>query len=132
MCRHLADSSRVVPLFVDRLQLHVGSRDSALEAARVDLDQYVVTAVIDPATMTLVDQALCVAFPRILEGRNRARLLKLYTQLRPGGGEGEGGNVVACLTRTISELIPNPATPTDLATAWSMLCKLVGSTATYS
>ena len=282
MCRHLADSSRVVPLFVDRLQLHVGSRDSALEAARVDLDQYVVTAVLawkgdpahrrdmkfwvvyddgdamwvswkpdlvacqqyqdyihshpelfllcynftdaprfvsrmrnqpivvvepgdtvyidlraikgcqffdslelpnayftnyvcectyirwiganhkrlsihcnildvdlkdydsfdvfrhgavkifDPTTMTLVDPALCVAFPRILEGRNRARLLKLYTPLRPGGGEGEGGNVVAALTRTISDLLPNPATPTDLATAWTMLCKLLGTTSNSS
>ena len=45
VCQHLADPSRRVPLFVDRLNLHLGTREAALEAARRDLDQYVVTAV---------------------------------------------------------------------------------------
>ena len=45
MCRHMADPNRHVPLFVERLSLHVGSREDAIECARRDLDQYVVRSV---------------------------------------------------------------------------------------
>jgi len=45
MCKHLIMGTDPVPLHVERLQLHVGSKDDAIQAALRDEDQFVVVRV---------------------------------------------------------------------------------------